>query len=201
MEAEVLAVCCSGALLTQYHSLPRSGKSKSYISDSVCMESVSMLVSMLDAKVHHSAGLFVRVARKMATWLRFAKLHLEKTQEQWSNVLWIVEVMHSSMFGEDFKKGTNTSFELCWWWGDDFGLFSSHRTWTPCSHWVSHELLCIPKYSRVKYEAITLTAKALPKMAHVTAQWPQAQQNDWKRKESMCWNGPVNPIEMTVVEP
>lgn len=167
MEAEVLAVCCSGALLTQCNSLPRSGKSKSYISDSVSMESVSMLVSMLDAKVHHSVGLFVRAARKMATWLRFAKLNLEK---------WIVEVMDSSMFGEDLKKGTNTSNELCWWWGDDIGLFSSHRTWTPCSHWVSHELLCIPKYSRVKYEAITLTAQAWPKMAHVTAQWPQAQQ-------------------------
>ena len=42
----------------------------------------------------------------------------------------------------------------------------SHRTWAPCSHWVHHELLWIPKYSRVKYEAICPTAKAWLKLAH-----------------------------------
>jgi len=25
------------------------------------------------------------------------------------------------------------------------GLFCSHRTWAPCSHWVDHEFLCRPK--------------------------------------------------------
>ena len=47
-----------------------------------------------------------------------------------------------------------------------WGSFCSHRTWTPCSQWVHHELLYIPKYSRVKCEAICLTAKAWLKLGH-----------------------------------
>lgn len=36
---------------------------------------------------------------------------------------------------------------------DDLSLFCSHMTCAPCSHWVERELLCIPKYSRVKCQA------------------------------------------------
>ena len=49
---------------------------------------------------------------------------------------------------------------------DDVGLFCSHWTWTPCSHWVQHELLWIPKYSRVRCESICLTDKAWLKLGH-----------------------------------
>jgi len=58
---------------------------------------------MLNVKVHdstirkrlHTYGLFGRVARRkpllfkknMATWLKFAKLHLNKPQDFWNNVL------------------------------------------------------------------------------------------------------------------
>lgn len=46
---------------------------------------------------------------------------------------------------------TNTSYQLsarCWR-GDDLGLFCR----TCCSHWVDHQLVCIPRCSRVKCES------------------------------------------------
>ena len=52
----------------------------------------------------------------------------------------------------------NTNCQARWEKGDDLGLFCSHRTWTPCSHWVIHELLWIPKY--YKCETICVTTKA-----------------------------------------
>ena len=60
----------------------------------------------------------------------------------------------------------HTNCQARWWRADDLGLFCSHRTWTSCSHSVHHELLCIPKYSRVKCEAICPTAKAWLKLGH-----------------------------------
>ncbi len=50
------------------------------------------------------------------------------------------------------------------------GLFCSHTTWAPHSHRVEHELLCIPKYSRVKCEAIHPTAKVGPTLGDATGQ-------------------------------
>lgn len=44
----------------------------------------------------------------------------------------------------------------------------------PCSHWVDHEHLSVPDYSRGKCESICVTAKAWLKRAHVTGQWPKA---------------------------
>jgi len=43
------------------------------------------------------------------------------------------------------------------------GLFYRHGPWASHSHCVDHELLCIPKYSRVKFETIHPRAKAWPK--------------------------------------
>ena len=41
-------------------------------------------------------------------------------------------------------------------------------------HWIAvteyHEILCIPKYSRVKCEAICLTVKARLKLGHAAGQ-------------------------------
>jgi len=62
-----------------------------------------------------------------------------------------------------------------------FGLFLSHRTWAPCSHWVDHELLCIIKCFRVKREAISPKSKAWPKLGHATGQWSQAHQQIYNR--------------------
>ena len=42
--------------------------------------------------------------KAMTAQLRFAKLHLNKTQYNWSNVLWTDDTkveMHSTMFGEN----------------------------------------------------------------------------------------------------
>ena len=44
----------------------------------------------------------------------------------------------------------------------------ARRSRTPCSRQVDHKLLCIPKYSRVKCEAICPTAKAWMKVGHAT---------------------------------
>ncbi len=74
------------------------------------------------------------------------------------------------------------------------GLFCSHRTWGPHSHWVDCELLCIPKYSRVKFEAIHLTAKAWPKLGDSTGQWSQAHQQIYSRTTEKVKNkGVANP--------
>lgn len=59
----------------------------------------------------------------------------------------------------------NTQGNVCWklntadqykhlhcqakWRRGDLDLFCNHRTWTPCSHWVNGELLCLPKYCSV----------------------------------------------------
>jgi len=90
----------------------------------------------------------------------------------------------------------HTSCQPQWQRADDLGLFCSHRTWTPCSHWVIHELLCIPKYSLVTCEDICLTAEADPISYHATGEWPQSQpehlkQDGWNTKESKCYNGSV----------
>lgn len=36
--------------------------------------------------------------------------------------------------------------------------FCRHMTWAPCSHWVDHGLVCMPKCSRFKCEATCLAA-------------------------------------------
>ena len=54
----------------------------------------------------------------MAAQLRFAKLHLNKPQDFWNNVLWTdqtkVEIIQSSTFGENQMQhiSTNTSYQL-----------------------------------------------------------------------------------------
>ena len=87
---------------------------------------------------------------------------------------------------------TNTAYQhkglrlTQWWKVKDWGLFCRHRSWTPCHHWSDRELLCIPKYSRVKCEATGLTTNAWLKLGHATGQW-----NRMAEKESECCNDPV----------
>jgi len=57
------------------------------------------------------------------------------------------------------------------WWRGDVGLFYSHSTIALCSRWVDQELLSIPKYSRVKCEAICLTAEAWMRLGCAAGQW------------------------------
>ncbi len=90
--------------------------------------------------------------------------------------------MHSVTFGENLKNiiKTNTSYQKHARGGVVIvGLFCSHRTWGPHSHWAYCELL--PKYDRVKLEAIHLTAKAWPKFGDATGQWSQAHQQIYSR--------------------
>lgn len=47
-------------------------------------------------------------------------------------------------------------------------FFYSYRIRKPYRHQVNHEILCIAKYSGVKFEAIYPTAKAWPKLGHTT---------------------------------
>lgn len=93
-----------------------------------------------------------------------SKLHLNKPQEFWNNVLWIdnskVEMLESHLVKAKY----------------DLGLFCRDKTLACCSHWVHRVLLYIPKYSKIKYEVICLTAKASLKLGHATEKWSQAQQ-------------------------
>ena len=105
----------------------------------------------------------------MAAQLRFVKLHLNKPQDFWNNVLW-TDQTKVEMFGHNAQQHVwrkpNTTYQhkhlkptqAQWWRYDDLGSFCSHRTWTPCSHRVHHGLLCIPKYSRAECKAICPTA-------------------------------------------
>ncbi len=80
-------------------------------------------------------------------------------------------------FGHSIPKVTHAGGGLMIW-----GLFISHRTWEPHSHWVDHEVLCIPKYSRVKCEDMCPTAKVGLKLGHATGQWSQGHQQIYNRK-------------------
>ncbi len=84
-------------------------------------------------------------------------------------------IMHSATFGESQKtyqhKHLIPKLKHAGEGLMSLGFFCSHRTWVPHSHWVDHEPLCIPKYSRLKCEAIRMTAIAWPKLGHATGQW------------------------------
>lgn len=65
---------------------------------------------------------------------------------------------------------------------------STIRTWAHSSYWANHELLFMPKYSRLKCEAICPIAEALLKLDHATGQrFPSTaenlQQTTWKWKK------------------
>lgn len=59
------------------------------------------------------------------------------------------------------------------------GFFCRHRTWV--THWVDHELISIPKYSRFKHVAICPSAKAWPKLGHVPEPWSQRHMQMYHR--------------------
>lgn len=59
--------------------------------------------------------------KKMTSWVRLAKMHLNKPQDFSNNVL----LMYSAMFGESQTR---------WWSGDGLGLFCTHRTSAPSNH-------------------------------------------------------------------
>lgn len=85
---------------------------------------------------------------------------------------------------------TQTRHTVCqglWWRGDDLVWFCSYRNWAHCSHRVNHELPCTAEYSRVKCEAICLTAKAWLKLGRATEQWFQAHQKIYIRMSDMLW--------------
>jgi len=110
---------------------------------------------MLTVKVHKNTirkrqekyGLFGRVARRklliskknMAARLRFAKLHLNKPQDLWNDVLQtdktkVKMFCHNAQCHVWAKTkhsiSAQTNGQALWWRGDDLGLFCSHRTWT-----------------------------------------------------------------------
>lgn len=110
--------------------------------------------------------------RNMSVQLWFAKLHL-------------LAIMDTTMFDENqtLYISTNTSYQL--WWavveGRYLDLFCSNRTWTHCSLWVDHELLCILKCSKVKCEAICPIANTRLSLGPRTRQWSQVQQEIYDR--------------------
>lgn len=57
------------------------------------------------------------------------------------------------------------------WW---FGLVCSCRSWITCSHWVNHKIVCVLKFSKVKWEVISQSyyLKRLT-LGHGTGQWSQ----------------------------
>ena len=54
-------------------------------------------------------------------------------------------------------RATSQALSLAYpsaWWGrsDDWGLFCSYRTWTPCNHWANHKLPNISMHHRQETE-------------------------------------------------
>ena len=102
----------------------------------------------------------------MAAQLRFVKLHLNKPQDFWNNVLWTDETKH---FISIVKHGGG-------------GLM----------------IWAIPKYSRVKCEAICLTAKAWLKLAHQQDNDPKHGRNSTtecfkkERIKVLQWHNRIN---------
>lgn len=76
--------------------------------------------------------------------LRFAKLHLHKTQDFWSNVQMrctkprLDKVKHCKS-----PRTPHTNCEARRRRGGGLGLICSCRSWAPCCHQVDHELLCM----------------------------------------------------------
>jgi len=66
-------------------------------------------------------------------------------------------IMHSAKLGKTKHISPNTLYQLLeGWWFFGFFFFLLPQGLGTCSHWVEHKLLCIPKYSWVKCEAICL---------------------------------------------
>lgn len=112
---------------------------------------------------------------------------LKETEKRRASCL---DIMHSTMLVKTKHNiSTRTPYTNCnaWWCrANDMGFFCIHSPWAPCSHWVDHELYCIPKYFRGKCESVCPTVKACPKLSDATGQWTQVErikQNSWKRKD------------------
>lgn len=138
---------------------------------------------MLNVTVHNSRnrlkryGLFGRIARRkrllseknMAAWLRSAKLHLNKPQNL-NNVNghnakhWSLEktftIFASYRLSAEWRRAD--------FWG--FFFFCTNRNLAPCSYQLYHEILCIPKHSRVRRKAICPTAKSWTSLGHIRGQ-------------------------------
>lgn len=71
--------------------------------------------------------------------------------------------------------------------GEVVDLFCSSRTWTPCTHWVSRVLVCLPNYSNASCE-VKLESHNMVMIPNTEA---NLQQNDWKWNEPSCCNNSV----------
>lgn len=89
----------------------------------------------------------------------------------------------------------NTSHQMSsmvmeeWWFGSFFAAMGPVK---PSSHWDDQKLLCIPKYSAVKHEAICLIVKTWTKLGHSTGQsTSQFYKTISKEGRNQCCNSPV----------
>jgi len=95
-------------------------------------------------------------------------------------------------------SGISTVVVEKWW----YGLVLQTQDLDTWSHRVDHELPRIPKISRVRCEAICLTAKVRLKLCHVTRQLSQnsaAKQNGWKRSKLLQWSSQSRDLNATEI--
>ena len=115
------------------------------------------------------------LSKKKRTWQNSLSLQsCILTNYLWSNVLWtdeakwiILAIMYSSKKQAHYIRIQSSYCQAQCWQSDDLEL---------CSHWVHHELLCIPNYSKVKCEATCPKTKAWLKLGQETGQRSQTQQ-------------------------
>lgn len=96
----------------------------------------------------------MQFAESVAAQLRLVKLHLNKLEDLWNNGLRTDE---SKV--ETFGHSAQTPRTNC-----------QHRRrgemiWASYNHRIDHKHVCIPKYSRLKCETVSLTAKASQKLS------------------------------------
>ena len=84
------------------------------------------------------------------------------------------------------QRGDDAQHHVCW--KNQTQHISTNASYQLSGHWVQHELLWIPKYSRVK--KLKLGWNWLINRTLIPNTAADLQQNVWKRKESRCCNGP-----------
>lgn len=128
---------------------------------------------------------FTLSKKNMAAWLSLAYPSKAASEEncKTSGTMYFIQ-MKPNQTGLKTKLSisaptAHTSCRVRWWRDDHLGLFSTHKSWVPGSHWVDHELFWTPKYCRVKYEVISVTGIKSTMMPNTAA---NLQQNVYKRK-------------------
>ena len=119
--------------------------------------------------------------KNMAAQLRFAKLHLNKPQDFWNNVLWTDDT-EVEMFGHNPQQHV-------WRKPNTVHQHKHPMPTVKCGGGGVNNWACFaatgPGHLALSEtcQAICLTVKAWLKLGHATRQWPQTEQQIYKRMD------------------